>query len=382
MWAGRFALISLLPAAEALGAGARPTSRQQVRGVGDIRRGAAYRDRDALSYQTAELATTTAIANAPRSVALPPVGATFTDTMLLPVIGLQTVKLSIISRSRARLRLSGALLHDDTIEYGLDSAGDLEFLLSDHTLRLVHALGVSIARAEYCPKNDRARITLKIPAFPALLVELRRLHGPRRWRTAGSARLGAQPLPPRAPARATARQGVLPLAGSLVMRTLWLPARGLSTMRGVLRAARAPATASAQPQPQPASQPPAAAPAATPSTTACDSALPPLGSTYAHTLKLPVLGVQSFRLTIETGSAAHIAMDGAIRLAEPIEYGVGARGELDFKLSEGTQRMLRGFGVSLTAAEYCAQMDRAFVTVKPPAVPALKIQLNRVRDGN
>jgi hypothetical protein len=50
---------------------------------------------------------------------LPPVGATFTDTMLLPVIGLQTVRLSITSRSLARIQLSGALRLNEVVSAGV-----------------------------------------------------------------------------------------------------------------------------------------------------------------------------------------------------------------------------------------------------------------------
>jgi hypothetical protein len=40
--------------------------------------------------------------------------------------------------------------------------------------------------------------------------------------------------------------------------------------------------------------------------------------------------------------------------------------------------MLKGFGVSLTSAEYCHKTDRAFVTIKPPAFSAPRIGLDRV----
>jgi hypothetical protein len=284
---------------------------------------------------------------------MPPVGATFRDTILFPVIGLQTVRVSIVTRTTARVQLSGAILLNEMLTYSLNEHGNLDFKLSDHTLRLLHAFGVSLTRAEYCPDNDRAVLTVKVPAFPTLLLELRRLHPPRRWHKPSPARVSAEPA---------ARSEQFTVAGGLV-RSL---RSGLALLRPQRRAA----------------SPPAALPPATVAQPAAQTPLPPVGSTYAHTLTLPMLGVQSFRLSIASGTDAHIAMSGAISLDEPISYSSSARGGMDFKLSDATNKMLKGFGVSLTSAEYCRKTDRAFVTIKPPAFSALRIGLDRVVQNN
>mmetsp|Transcript_33817 Transcript_33817/g.84270 ORF Transcript_33817/g.84270 Transcript_33817/m.84270 type:complete len:360 (+) Transcript_33817:3-1082(+) len=315
---------------------------------------------------------------APTRTGLPPVGATFTDTMLLPVIGLQTIRLSITSRSLARIQLSGALMLNEVVSYGVSGDGKLEWRCSDHTLRVMHALGVSLKRAEYCPEADSARVTVKIPAFPSLIINLRRLHPPRHWPTAASPR-AASTL---AAGRDLGREQRRVLLSALIQETLHLPGRAVR--RAMFGWQPEPATLAAQPIPArtlAAAATAGAAVAALASPLAAGRAgLPPVGSAYAHTLTIPVLGRQSFRLSIETLTGANIEMAGAIKLAEPIVYGTNVRGELDFTLSKATMLMLRGFGVALTRAEYCPKTDMAFVTIKPPAFSALRIGLNRLAD--
>ncbi|KAG8465307.1 hypothetical protein KFE25_002614 [Diacronema lutheri] len=106
--------------------------------------------------------------------------------------------------------------------------------------------------------------------------------------------------------------------------------------------------------------------------------LPPVGAVYARSLTLPVIGMQTVRLAIEGERCARLVLTGALSLDEPLEYGIDRHsGAFTFELGAGTLRLLRGMGVSLTAADYTPAGDTASVTIKPPAIGPIRIELSR-----
>lgn len=109
------------------------------------------------------------------------------------------------------------------------------------------------------------------------------------------------------------------------------------------------------------------------------AATPPPGASYSTVIELPVIGEQHFRLDVTSDREAQLTMQGAIDLAEPIEYSVSSDGKLDFTLSETTTRILGRLGTTLLHAEYFKANDSSEITIAPPlGVPAVRVTLMRV----
>ena len=102
-----------------------------------------------------------------------------------------------------------------------------------------------------------------------------------------------------------------------------------------------------------------------------------VGASYTGALQLPVLGQQSLRLTVTTDRQAQITLAGAINLNEPIEYSLGPEGKLAFILNEATDGVLKRLGTRLLQAEYHKANDSSEITIAPPLVPAIRVQLMR-----
>lgn len=77
----------------------------------------------------------------------PPIGAHYTRTLALPVIGQQTVELSILSGSVARLCMKGAISLDEPVKYFPSQDGGLGFSLSDATHALLKRMRTSLRSA-------------------------------------------------------------------------------------------------------------------------------------------------------------------------------------------------------------------------------------------
>ena len=86
------------------------------------------------------------------------------------------------------------------------------------------------------------------------------------------------------------------------------------------------------------------------------------------------------RLSIVSPRRATIELSGALDLRpEPLAYraSLDGGGRFEFNLGPNARALLRRMRTSLRAAEYDAGEDRAYVTVKPPMIPALHIGLKR-----
>ncbi len=104
---------------------------------------------------------------------------------------------------------------------------------------------------------------------------------------------------------------------------------------------------------------------------------PPVGANYKKTLSLPVIGDQTVVLNILSAARARLVMSGALTLEDTVEYEVDAAGALSFTLSAPTVALLKRMRTSLSAAGYTSTDDKAWFTISPPLVPAIRIQLDR-----
>lgn len=263
-----------------------------------------------------------------RPMLAPPVGATYVSTDFLPLVGGLIVKLDITSSTTAQLHLTsdgGKLVLSDTIIYKMDAAtGRLDFTLGKRICQLTRVLSIAVLDAAYWGSSDRAFVTIKPLVLPAFRIHL--------------AREVNQRISGRYPADEAD-------AAAIVQEER----HDMKAGSGDLPAQR--------------------------------DGLPPVGANYEQSLSLPVIGMQTVRLSIRGEKDARIELAGALTLSEALEYGMDSRGAFTFQLSESTQELLRNMGVALTLAQYEPATDRAAVTIAPPMLGPFRIELLRSTDA-
>jgi hypothetical protein len=106
---------------------------------------------------------------------LPPVRAVYARTLQLPFVGEQTIRLHVLSRSRARLQLTGAFDVDDRrVAYWVDEESKLRFELGEPTLRLLARTRTTLLHASYDAEADVAIVVVRPGALPRLRLRLER----------------------------------------------------------------------------------------------------------------------------------------------------------------------------------------------------------------
>lgn len=107
----------------------------------------------------------------------PPVGAVYTRTISLPVIGKQTVELSILSKGLARIVLSGRMLNvDEPVTYTFVD-GRLSFELSEETKRTLRRFRTSLEGAGYDGELDESWVVVWPPLPLSVRIRLKRAQG-------------------------------------------------------------------------------------------------------------------------------------------------------------------------------------------------------------
>ncbi|KAL3928221.1 MAG: hypothetical protein SGPRY_002484 [Prymnesium sp.] len=106
----------------------------------------------------------------------PPLGATYSRTVQLPVIGEQSISLTILTPAKALLHMRGRLnLNDEPVEYTVDpSSGQLSFTLSQRTRSILRQFRTSLVAAGYDPQNDVASVTIWPPLPVSIPIRLQR----------------------------------------------------------------------------------------------------------------------------------------------------------------------------------------------------------------
>ena len=105
---------------------------------------------------------------------------------------------------------------------------------------------------------------------------------------------------------------------------------------------------------------------------------PPPGAVYHRTVRLPVIGRQTVRLSIVSTTKATLQLQGALNIDEPVAYRISSTGELSFELTDATQAVLKRFRTSLIAAGFDPDTDGAYVIVWPPLPIPIRIRLYRL----
>lgn len=121
------------------------------------------------------LAGCASASSASSSCALPPVRAVYARTLQLPFVGEQTIRLHVLSRSRARLQLTGAFDVDDRrVAYWVDEDAKLRFAVGESTRRLLARTRTTLLHASYDAEADVALVVVRPGALPRLRVRLER----------------------------------------------------------------------------------------------------------------------------------------------------------------------------------------------------------------
>ena len=105
----------------------------------------------------------------------PPVGAEYELNLRIPVIGPQVFQLKILSNTRGKLVVNGALQIDDEVEYSVDkSSGALSFTLSNGTKEVLRRFRTKLLSVNYCAKTDTPLVRVSPPLPVIIDLKLKR----------------------------------------------------------------------------------------------------------------------------------------------------------------------------------------------------------------
>jgi hypothetical protein len=105
----------------------------------------------------------------------PQVGASYNLKTKIPVIGIQTFQLRILSEDIAELVINGVLGIKDTIHYKVDQqSGELSFSLSERTKMVLKRFRTKLLKVTYCPQKDMPSIIVRPPLPMNLTLHLNR----------------------------------------------------------------------------------------------------------------------------------------------------------------------------------------------------------------
>ena len=114
--------------------------------------------------------------------------------------------------------------------------------------------------------------------------------------------------------------------------------------------------------------------------------LPPVGATYVGTMRMPVIGRQTFLLRILSRSRAQITLVGWLNLDQTAGYRVRSRDEhvdpgtvthLIMEFNEPTLALLRAWRTTIRATHYHPDGEYTVLVIKAPVIPPLRVKLHR-----
>ncbi len=108
-------------------------------------------------------------------------------------------------------------------------------------------------------------------------------------------------------------------------------------------------------------------------------ALPP-GATYQQTMSFPLLGEQTFQISVLSETTAHLKISGMMSIDEIIPFTLDSTGRLLMALPNSVLETLQRFRTKFLEAGYDARTDRPFVRVAPPVLRPLKIMMTRLSE--
>lgn len=116
-----------------------------------------------------------------------------------------------------------------------------------------------------------------------------------------------------------------------------------------------------------------------------DEKAPPKGAVYCATVRMPVIGRQSFMLRVLSRSRARIVLQGRLDLDEPARYSPEQKGlkrgrvSLLIDFNEPTKRLLARWKTRIRAVLYDPSDDVTILVIQPPVIPAIHVRMKRVQ---
>jgi hypothetical protein len=107
------------------------------------------------------------------------------------------------------------------------------------------------------------------------------------------------------------------------------------------------------------------------------SNVPPINATYMLDIHIPVIGRQTFQLSILDQDLAELIIVGMLRLRDTVPFHVDTNGNLSFNLSDETKQILKKFRTNLGEAKYCGESDIASIVIQPPLPTSINLELRR-----
>ena len=103
---------------------------------------------------------------------------------------------------------------------------------------------------------------------------------------------------------------------------------------------------------------------------------PTVGTLYIGSMKMPVIGQQTFMLRILSRSRAQIVLMGALNLDEPAKYSIHkGSSTVEIEFNEPTIDLLRRWRTRIRTVSYFHEDDTCELVIAPPLVPAIRVRL-------
>ena len=112
---------------------------------------------------------------------------------------------------------------------------------------------------------------------------------------------------------------------------------------------------------------------------------PPYGAVYDCTVRMPIIGEQTFMLRVLSRTHAQIVLRGKLNLDEPAKYwtevnsGTEGRTRIRIAFNEPTLDLLARWRTRIRAVWYEHDGDYAILVIAPPLIPAIRVRLARRR---
>ena len=106
---------------------------------------------------------------------------------------------------------------------------------------------------------------------------------------------------------------------------------------------------------------------------------PTVGALYVGSMRMPVIGQQTFMLRITGRHSARIILRGALNLDEPAIWSAAndGSGRVDIEFNEPTIDLLRRWKTRISGVSYRYEDDTCQLIIAPPLIPAIRMRLRR-----
>jgi len=112
-----------------------------------------------------------------RAAPLPPVGAVYSKSLWIPLLGTQAITVRVLPNMHQRLTLTGTINVDETFAITMDEDGHITSALPPRTDRIIRRFRSTYQGAQYVAASDCSIFSIRPALGPAVRVRLDRLAG-------------------------------------------------------------------------------------------------------------------------------------------------------------------------------------------------------------